>query len=165
MTTVVESGIGCFVAGSVAGPIRMKSVARKKAKAPPAARNGARLGPGMWIPGGAGGVGQRPRHRRAGRREAADHPQEVARDQHEDPERDQQDQAAPVGRDERADDLEELVPERHGVAAGLRLLLVAAGRARHEHVGHQRHRDAQRAQHGHAAPVVAEEAVDDGDAR
>ena len=57
MATVVESGIGRFVAGSVAGLIRMKSVERKNAKAPPAARNGARLGPGMWIPGGGGAVG------------------------------------------------------------------------------------------------------------
>ena len=57
MTTVEESGIGLPVSGSVAGTILMKSVASRKAKAPPAARKGARLGPGMWIPVGAGGVG------------------------------------------------------------------------------------------------------------
>ncbi len=58
MTTVVESGIGSFVAGSVVGLTRMKSAERKKANAPAAARNGARLGPGAWMPGGAGALGR-----------------------------------------------------------------------------------------------------------
>ncbi len=57
MTSVEESAIGFPVSGSVAGTTLMKSVASRNANAPPAARSGARLGPGMWIPDGVGGVG------------------------------------------------------------------------------------------------------------
>ena len=55
---VVVPGIGSPVVGSVAGPIRTNRSAARNDNAPPATRKGARLGPGMWIPGGVGAVGR-----------------------------------------------------------------------------------------------------------
>ena len=53
----VESAIGCLVAGSTSGPTWTKRIARKKQAKPAAARNGARLGPGIWMCAGVGVAG------------------------------------------------------------------------------------------------------------